>query len=135
MSNFPASDGTSLFERVWPTASPRGVVALLHGYGEHIGRYEHVAAAMNGAGFSVYGMDLRGHGQSGGARGFCRRFDEFVDDAGLLLSRARRAASGLPVFLVGHSFGGLIATRVAQRGAGRPNQPDRIDGMVLSSPF
>jgi alpha-beta hydrolase superfamily lysophospholipase len=129
MSTFAASDGTSLFERVWDApAKPRGTAVLLHGYGEHISRYDHVAAALGAAGFAVRGMDHRGHGQSGGTRGFCRRFDEYIDDAGLLIARARQA-TGDPLFLVGHSFGGLVATHVALRGT------QKLDGLVLSSPF
>jgi alpha-beta hydrolase superfamily lysophospholipase len=130
-TTFPAADGTPLSERRWPAAAgstPRGAVVLVHGYGEHIGRYDHVARVFAEAGFSVFGADLRGHGQSGGARGFCLRFEDYLSDLSTLLARAREAAPG-PQFLVGHSFGGLIATKLIL------SRPDAVRGLVLSSPF
>ena len=74
-------------------------------------------------------MDLRGHGQSAGARGLCMRFGEYTDDAGLLIARARQALPDKPLFLLGHSFGGLIAAKVAL------DRSSEIAGMVVSSPY
>jgi alpha-beta hydrolase superfamily lysophospholipase len=131
-TTFPAADGTPLSERRWPArgggASPRGSVVLVHGYGEHIGRYEHVASAFARAGFTVVGADLRGHGLSGGVRGFCTRFDEYLSDLSTLLARAREAAPG-PQLLVAHSFGALISTKYIL------DRPDAVAGLVVSSPF
>jgi alpha-beta hydrolase superfamily lysophospholipase len=131
MSTFPAADGVPLYERLWPTetAPPLASVVLLHGYGEHIQRYDHVAQALNAAGFAVRGIDLRGHGQSGGARGFCDRFGQYLDDLHLLIGRARQAHPELPLFLVGHSFGGLIVTRYVLE------RRDSVSGLVCSSPY
>jgi alpha-beta hydrolase superfamily lysophospholipase len=130
MSNFAGADGTSLFERVWPAAGAAiGTVVLVHGYGEHISRYEHVAQALNQAGWNVRGADLRGHGQSGGRRAACRTFGEYLADLGLLVARARQALPDKPVFLVGHSFGGLIGCMYALSRSGE------LAGMALSSPW
>ncbi|HZS39889.1 MAG TPA: alpha/beta hydrolase [Polyangia bacterium] len=128
MTTFAAADGTSLHEMTWtPSGKPRGAVVLLHGYGEHIARYDETARALSAAGWAVRGADLRGHGESAGRRGFVRRFDEYLDDAALLIGRARETAG--PLFLLGHSFGGLIATHVALQ------KKAALDGLILSSPF
>jgi alpha-beta hydrolase superfamily lysophospholipase len=130
MTTFAAKDGTSIFEKVWPAkGTPIGTVVLVHGYGEHIQRYEHVAAALNEAGWAVRGSDLRGHGQSGGVRGYCNRFDEYLDDLELLLERAQKDLPGKPVFIVCHSFGAVVAGEyLLKRSA-------PIAGLVVSSPF
>jgi alpha-beta hydrolase superfamily lysophospholipase len=129
MSFFAAPDGTQLHEMIWdPSGPPSGTVALVHGYGEHIGRYDWTARALGASGWRVHGFDLRGHGRSAGARGYIARFDEYLDDLGAVLERARPAAPA-PLFLLGHSLGGLIATAfVLDRQA-------RVDGLILSSPF
>jgi acylglycerol lipase len=118
-------------------ANPTAIVFLCHGYGEHIGRYEHVALAMNKLGLSVYGLDHQGCGQSDGARAYVESFQHFVDDY-LRFVRARleqgplcHAVPGfaqLPRFLLGHSMGGAIATLVAQQ------DPSLWAGVVLSAP-
>lgn len=125
-------DGLSLFTRRWvPDWRPtRLVVALLHGLHEHSGRYAYLASALMARGVAVQAVDLRGHGQSPGARGQVEAsFDEYVRDAEALLGAAAETAGGLPVVLMGHSMGGLVAARTVQeRGA------DGLAGLVLSSP-
>ena len=128
MSFFQSRDGTQLHEQTWaPQGKPTAAVVIVHGYGEHIGRYDETGRALAAAGFSVRGLDLRGHGQSGGVRGFCNRFDEYLDDVDAIVARAR--AEGLPVFLLGHSFGALVAPYYALR------HPGNVAGLVLTSPF
>jgi alpha-beta hydrolase superfamily lysophospholipase len=105
---------------------PRAAVVLAHGYGEHIGRYGHVVGALVGHGYAVYALDHRGHGASDGARANVERFDYFVTDLDQLVELVRRAHPGLPLFLIGHSMGGLIATLYVQRYAAK------VDGLVLS---
>ena len=113
--NLQAADGIPLVAWRWrdPLRAQKAIVVLVHGYAEHVGRYEHVVAALCGAGYTVVGMDDRGHGRSGGRRVAIRRFDSFVDDLDLLIDTNVRENG--PVFLLGHSMGGLIATRCAQR--------------------
>src|SRR5437879_12521189 len=112
MSFFQSRDGTQLHEETWPAqGKPLASVVIVHGYGEHIGRYDETGRALAAAGFSVRGFDFRGHGQSAGVRGFCNRFSEYVDDLEAAVTRAR--AEGLPVFLLGHSFGALVAPHYA----------------------
>lgn len=131
MSFFQSRDGTQLYEQTWPPTTVDGKalasVVIVHGYGEHIGRYDETARKLAAAGFDVRGFDLRGHGQSAGVRGFCRTFDEYLDDLDVVVGRAR--ASGLPLFVLAHSFGGLIAPHYALR----PGVT--LSGLVLSSPY
>jgi len=96
-----------------PDAEPRAVVVLVHGMHEHMGRYVHVIDALTQHGYAVYGQDHRGHGESQGVRGFVERFDYLVDDLHLLVSKAHTTHPQLPLFMVGHSMGGLIAVRYA----------------------
>jgi len=124
-----ANDAPVLFERRWqPTASPKGVVVIVHGYAEHSGRYEHVAAYLTGRGYAVEAFDLRGHGKSPGRRAYVRSPDEYLDDVRAALDRARQRYPGLPVFLLGHSMGGGIVTLLVLR------EPKSVDGVILSAP-
>lgn len=111
--------------RSWPVEDARRLVVLVHGYGEHIGRYEHVAAALNAGGSSVVGPDHVGHGRSAGSPALIEDFEPVVDDLRAVVEDARGA---LPVVMVGHSMGGLIGTRYAQR------YGDELAGLVLSGP-
>ena len=113
------------YVRTWPIDDPARLVVLVHGYGEHIGRYEHVAAALNARGSAVVGPDHRGHGQSPGEPALVEDFEPIVDDLRAVVQDAR---GDLPVVMVGHSMGGLIATRYAQR------FPEDLAGLVLSGP-
>jgi len=101
---------SGLFFRSWPANDQASAVVLIsHGLGEHSGRYEHVAAAFNAAGFHVFALDHLGHGQSPGKRAFISRFSELTDGVAELRAHIARELPSLPVFLVGHSLGGLIA--------------------------
>lgn len=114
-----AGDGTALAAASWLPDSPRAIVLLAHGYGEHTGRYGHVVTALAAHGYAVFALDLRGHGRSSGPRAQIRRFDDYVDDLHLLATDASHTLPDLPVVLLGHSMGGLIAVRYAlQHGAG-----------------
>jgi len=115
--------------RVWEHPGARRIVAIAHGYGEHIERYDRVARALRAHGAAVYGPDHLGHGLSAGERVLIADVEHVVDDLLQVIDRARAAHPGLPVVLLGHSMGGLIATRLAQR-AERPKPA----GLVLSAP-
>ena len=114
--------------RVWENPRARHVVVIAHGYGEHIGRYGHVAPRLVANGASVWGPDHLGHGCSNGERVLVRDFEHVVEDLHRVLTLARTPNSHLPIVLIGHSMGGMIAARYAQRyGAG-------LAGLVLSGP-
>ena len=102
--------GSGLFYRSWPaTDQTTAIVLISHGLGEHSGRYEHVAAAFNAAGFHVFALDHLGHGNSPGKRAFVSRFSELTDGVAELRAHIAEELPSIPVYLVGHSLGGLIA--------------------------
>jgi alpha-beta hydrolase superfamily lysophospholipase len=114
---------------IWPPSSePERIVVLSHGYGEHIGRYDHVATALVERGAVVVGPDHVGHGESEGERVLIDDFEGVVDDLHTVVERTREQHPGLPVVLIGHSMGGLVAARYAQR------YGDGLAGLVLSAP-
>ena len=121
------SSGLKIFARDWPRAEPRGVVALVHGLGEHLGRYQHVAEALNAAGYALVAFDLPGHGQSGGTRGHFA-FKDVLRDIDCLLEEAARRYPGKPQFLYGHSLGGSLALYYTLK-----RQP-AIQGVISTSP-
>lgn len=122
-------DGATLAVRDWPiAAAPRAVVQFVHGLGEHVGRYAHVAAWLNAQGFAARGHDHFGHGASSGPRGGLPNTLRLVDDLGVVVDQTRRLFPGVPLVLLGHSLGGLVAASFVAR-AVRP-----VDALVLSSP-
>jgi alpha-beta hydrolase superfamily lysophospholipase len=121
------SGGVEIFWRAWLPDQVRAVCIICHGLGEHSGRYAAVAADLAGKGLASYALDHRGHGRSGGKRGHLLTFSEYLDDLAAFRKMVEGRAAGKPVFLLGHSMGGLIAARYAeQSGAG-------LRGLVLSS--
>jgi len=118
----------AIYTRSWEIDRARGGVVLVHGYGEHIGRYEHVAKALNDAGWSVYGLDHVGHGRSEGERVLIPDFTPVVEDVHTVVGQAKAANPGLPVAMIGHSMGGMIATRYAEV------HPGELAALVLSGP-
>lgn len=109
------ADGEALAATSWRVPSPRAIVLICHGYGEHSGRYGHLVTALTSNGYAVFTLDHRGHGRSSGGRTIVRDFDTFVTDFHLLADRARIAYPDLPQILLGHSMGGLIAVRYTLR--------------------
>jgi alpha-beta hydrolase superfamily lysophospholipase len=128
-------DGLELFRRDWPSRDARGTIVIVHGLGEHIGRYAHVAASLNEHGWSVVGYDQRGHGASPGARGVLRAGDDLLADLARVVDTVRSETSGRLV-LLGHSLGGLVAARFVAGAleAPRPAWQRDVDALVLSSP-
>jgi alpha-beta hydrolase superfamily lysophospholipase len=112
----------------WRRGEPRYVALIAHGYGEHVGRYDHVARRLVDAGACVYGPDHLGHGRSEGERVLVEDVDDLVSDMRSVARQARAEHAGLPIVLVGHSMGGIVATRYAQRHAGE------LAALVLSAP-
>ena len=125
-----APGGPLLFGQSWgPATAPRAAVLVVHGLAEHTGRYGLTAAALNDAGFAVHAVDYRGHGRSEGRRVHVDDVGDYVADVRAALEEVRRRNPGLPVFLLGHSQGGLIALKAAL------DDPAVIDGLVVTSPF
>lgn len=117
-----SADGTRLNLSHWAAEGPP--VLLVHGLAEHMGRYDHVAAALNQGGFDVWGLELRGHGHSAGQRGHVGRWTDYGDDV-----HAALAHIDAPAFVVAHSMGGLVLTSVLL------DRPDGIRAAVLSNPL
>lgn len=125
--NIAGSRGTIAVHE-WTREDPSFVVLLAHGYGEHARRYDHVADALVEAGGAVYAPDHRGHGRSDGEMALVDDIEELVADLFAVSARAREAHHGLPVVLIGHSMGGIVATRYAQ------SHEDELTALVLSGP-
>ena len=126
---FQAKNGGVRYVSEYPNAIEKSWVGLLvHGYGEHIGRYRPLAEALLAAGATVYGPDHEGHGRSEGARALVEDLESVSDDLHEVAVHAAQKNPGLPLVLIGHSLGGLIAARFAQR-FGR-----ELAALVLSAP-
>jgi alpha-beta hydrolase superfamily lysophospholipase len=121
------ADGQRLLLRDWPRHDARGAVLFVHGLGEHSGRYDRLAAWFNQRGYAVRGYDQRGHGRSPGRRGALRHRDDLLADLAAVYHDYAHAAAQRPL-LLGHSMGGLVATRAVLDGALAP------PALVLSSP-
>jgi alpha-beta hydrolase superfamily lysophospholipase len=124
-----AHDGLRLYWQRWSKDAPEAVLLFVHGLGEHSGRYSHAAEWFAQQGYLCWAIDYRGHGRSPGPRVHVNRFDEFVEDVGVLRALARREFPALPAFLVGQSQGGLVALRSLLL------EPDGLSGAILSSPL
>ena len=125
--NLDASEG-KLFVASWPNPDARYIALIVHGYAEHVGRYAHVAERLVVDGAAVYGPDHLGHGRSEGERALIVAGDHLTADLDLVAQLARDEHPGLPVVVIGHSMGGLIAARYAQA------HPDQLAALVLSGP-
>ncbi|MDQ6713314.1 MAG: lysophospholipase [Candidatus Dormibacteraeota bacterium] len=123
-------DGLDLYLRRWQAedVTHQWTFVVVHGLGEYGGRYRHLADWFTPLGATVYAMDLRGHGLSGGPRGHAPSLEALLEDIDTVVRRAR-AESGAPVVLIGHSFGGFLAIAYALR------HPDHIEKAVFSAPL
>lgn len=133
------ADGLKLHVQDWPLAdatNARGTVLIVHGLGEHIGRYAHVAAHLNSWGWHAVGYDHRGHGRSEGGRGLLSTSDDLLVDLATVIDAVAKQRPG-PLVLLGHSMGGEIAARFVSEGVGG-GQPAAwyrpLQALVLSSP-
>lgn len=118
-----------IYYRQWESqAAPKAIIMLVHGLGEHCQRYEAIAAHLTAASYSVFSMDLPNHGKSDGPYGHIDSFKLFLDAVTDLYKRARASHPETPVFLLGHSMGGLIASRYLL------DHPEKFKGSILSGP-
>lgn len=127
---FSINDGAVLFAREWqPEGELRGVICLVHGLGEHSGRYANVALKLTQAGYVLLSYDQRGHGKSLGRRGYTSSYETLLDDIDCFKRESLRRFPDLPIFLYGHSLGGnLVLNYVLRR------QPE-FAGVIVTSPW
>jgi alpha-beta hydrolase superfamily lysophospholipase len=128
-------DGTVLYGEWFEAAEARALALVMHGYAEHCGRYRELAHVLVGAGLATLTFDMRGHGRSQGQRGHAESYDEYLDDMDAALAELRRrhpTSARLPLFLIGHSNGALVALRAL---ADPVRRPRGLTAAVLSSPF
>jgi alpha-beta hydrolase superfamily lysophospholipase len=119
--------GLDLFYQAWrPGAAPKAVLAIVHGHGEHGGRYMNVVNGLVPRGYAVYALDLRGHGRSGGKRGHIEAWEQWREDLGAFLNGVREREPGRPLFVMGHSLGSLVVLDHVL------HQPDSLCGVIVS---
>jgi alpha-beta hydrolase superfamily lysophospholipase len=129
ISSFTGQGGVNIFYRHLPAVNEKAQLVVAHGLGEHSGRYVNIFNRLVPAGFSIWALDFRGHGRSGGKRGHVDTFEEYILDLKTLIQTARenRPRDGR-LFLLGHSMGGLVALNYTERFS------DTLDGVIASSP-
>lgn len=126
---FTGTQGMQLYGQSWrPDAPRRGTVALVHGFGEHSGRYTYLVDALTAHGYAVFALDHCGHGRSPGKRGHIDCWNDYREGVAGLLQVCRQAEPSAPLFLFGHSLGGLMVLEFAIR------TPDGLRGVVASAP-
>src|SRR5512146_284065 len=127
-STWTDKQGLKFYAKGWePDKAPKAVVALVHGHGEHIGRFAHVGEAFSNAGYALMGFDLRGHGRSGGPRGHTPSIEAYMQDIDLLLEHVHARYPGLPTFLYGHSLGGILVLNYGLR------RKPKLNGVIATS--
>lgn len=120
--------GLQLYAAHWPVEQPQAVIALVHGQGEHIGRYQHVADWFNQQKIALVGYDQQGYGRSDGPRGHAPHVEALMQDIGLLLDKTKELYPNVPLFLYGHSMGGNLVLNYALR-----YQPV-LSGLIATGP-
>ncbi len=129
-SKFDGFGGLELYYQRWrPEGEPEAVLAVVHGFGEHSGRYGNVVGRFVPKGYAVYAFDLRGHGHSPGPRGYVNAWAEFREDVKRFLELVHEQEAGREVFLLGHSMGGLIVLEYVL------HHPEGLAGVVASGPL
>ncbi len=127
---FEGDRRTGIYYQAWtPTAKPKALVVLVHGQGEHGGRYTHVAEYMTRNGYAFYAQDLRGHGRSAGKHGHVERFDDYLADLSHMIDIAREKNPTIKTFLYGHSLGGLVVLNYTEK------HGDEIAGVIATGPL
>jgi alpha-beta hydrolase superfamily lysophospholipase len=127
---FTGKDGLRLYWMSELPEQPRAHVAVVHGYGDHIGRYRPTIDVLAAQGYAVHGFDYRGHGRADGRRGFCDAWTDYLDDLAVFWERVRHEAGGRKAFMLAHSHGALMAVHLLGRGG-----LEGVSGLVLSAPY
>jgi lysophospholipase len=126
---FNAPDNLRLYARAFLPERPRATLCVIHGYGDHSGRYLPTLAHFATLGYAAHAFDYRGHGQSDGRRGFCDVFSDYLGDLEAFLDRVRASAGEGPMFLLAHSHGALISLLFEL------SHPRAVDGAIFTAPF
>lgn len=124
---FAGVNNAQIYYKSWKAENPRGVIVIAHGLGEHSGRYENLICIMQDDDISFYALDHRGHGLSEGKRGHISSFSEYTEDLKTLIKVVKKENQSMPIILLGHSMGGVIACQYALK------YPQDISGLILSS--
>jgi len=122
-------DNFDFYVQTWKPSATKKVLVIQHGFGEHSGRYQNLLAALENEGTAVYALDARGHGKTPGKRGHIDDFELYASDLAVLIQKARSENAGTPLFLIGHSMGGLIAVLAALK----PEVAKELKGLMVSS--
>lgn len=127
-SNFESTGGIKIFTRSWqPSGKSRGVVIIVPGFNAHSGYYSWTADQFTANGLAVYALDLRGRGKSDGERFYVNKFDEYVSDVSKFIEIVKSKEPELPVFLLGHSAGGVVSCIYTI------DNQDELDGLICES--
>ncbi|MCL4505926.1 MAG: lysophospholipase [Chloroflexi bacterium] len=129
-NSFIGANGVSLFVQSWrPETAPKAILVIVHGFGEHSGRYTNLVSGLVPQGYALYSFDLRGHGRSPGQRGHVDTWADYRTDVGAYLDGlSSYTQNGIPIFLYGHSLGGLIALDYAL------HRPQGLHAVIASAP-
>lgn len=128
---FPGYQGVQLYQQRWlpDSGAARATLAIVHGFGEHSGRYMNIVNRLVPAGYAVYSYDKRGHGRSPGQRGYINRWTDYSEDASAFVHMVSQREPGRPLFLMGHSMGGLTVLEYVAR------HPEGLSGVIASGPL
>jgi acylglycerol lipase len=126
---FIGKGGLELFFQKWTKTKPEGILLIIHGVGEHSDRYQNIIDELKKKNISIYSFDLRGHGRSGGKKGHIRSFTDYIQDINIFIKLIRAEEKKLPLIMLGHSMGGLIALKYILE------HPEDAKGLILSSPY
>lgn len=128
-TNWKTKDGILIYAQGWkPEVSPKALICLFHGIGEHTSRYKDVAKVVTNSGYVLFGADMRGHGRSGGKRGHYPSKKAILEDIDQVLQQGRNMFPEVPVFIYGHSLGGINVLFYSLQ-----QHPD-INGVIATSP-
>ncbi len=129
-SSWQNKDGTKFYVQGWePDTKSKAVVCLVHGHGEHVGRYAHVGETFSQAGYALAGFDERGHGKTSGPRGHVPSYEAMMDDIADFMAQMKARYPGLPVFLYGHSMGGNQVLNFGLR------RKPKLTGVIATDPW
>jgi len=121
-----SSDSLRIYYEKDIPENAKAIIIIVHGFAEHLGRYEYLKDKLNSFGYGVYRFDNRGHGRSGGERGYIEDYNQLITDADVIVDMAKNEYPEIPVFMLGHSMGGFIASVYGIR------YKDKLSGQILS---